>query len=221
MEVRDTKVDLGFSCKCDVGKAKHLMGSYFMMFNPSPNQIISSLLPLEESYDEYIARCKKKYKGNVIRDARKADKLGCSCRRFVWDAYISDISKINRSMSVRCGGVMRDSYLGEPSSLKCGIKPWSLECDQHWDIPYGIFYEGRLIAYIKLKRVKDLVLYSQILGHGKYLRQGIMYNLHFAIRRWLDPTDDKYIMYAGHFDGGKGLLLWKKKTLFEPHRIFI
>ena len=108
---------------------------------------------------------------------------------------------------------------------------------------WGVFDANNsndLVGYVQLKRHGDLALYSTILGHGSYLRRGIMPHLHLSImsnvlwvnsKPWVDKLGDeisglapfdgiKWLMYAGYYDGGKGLNLWKKKAGFDPVMLF-
>ena len=83
-----------------------------------------------------------------------------------------------------------------------------------------VMVNQRLYGYIRLVRYKDLALYSQILGHGDYLRDGIMYLLHRYVsgRVW---DEVKYIMYGAHVSGTDGLKMWKKRMRFEPYNVYL
>jgi hypothetical protein len=73
-----------------------------------------------------------------------------------------------------------------------------------------------LVGYISLRRTGDIVCYSQILGHGDHLKQGVMVLLHHDVVQWLSEHTDsyaqglRYIMYGAVDSGGPGLMRWKK-----------
>ena len=112
------------------------------------------------------------------------------------------------------------------------------QCSLHYpSIMMGVFTEKdghrqgeitthrQLVGYISLFRVGNIMLYSQILGHGDHLKKGIMYLLHLEIMMsLLHPVAEHYdgidyLMYAAWKSGTEGLQYWKKLCLFEPMRL--
>jgi hypothetical protein len=206
-----TYIDLGLDCDCTNAKGEKLLGRYV------DGPIVSSLLSLEESYEEYLARCRKKSKGAAMRQAKKADNLGCKYHTFDFNNYLFDVYAINTSKEIRCGKPMTPAYHRTADQLRRpSPRDW---CEYHWLIPFGVFFNDTLLAYTLIKRNKDIALYSTILGHGDYLKHGVMHRMHLAIREHLDQSDIKFIMYAGHESGTEGLKLWKKNLLFQPHQL--
>lgn len=225
--------------------AEHLLGMgesercYLGVGAVRDNQLIVACINLRDlTYENYLTKVRKKYKGNVIREARKADKLGYVCKPFVRKLFIPDIVVINHSKEVRSCGIMPASYrrtIDDLGGAPCRFVDLELPvCSEHYGIMWGIFApepgyrqgsvltNERLLAYIRLRRIGNFATYSIIIGHGDYLQQGIMYRLHFTIMEWLCHRDNKYaqgldvLMYAGFYDGSDGLILWKKKTGFAP-----
>lgn len=225
--------------------ADHLVGMgeserrYVGVGAASGGQLIVACIDLRNlTYEGYLAKLKKRYKGNVVRDAKKADKLNYVCKPFVRSLFVPDIAEINHSKEVRSCGVMTAGYrrtideLGGAPTRFMEMKYPS--CLVHYGISWGIFapepgyMQGsvvtneKLLAYIRLRRIGNFATYSMIIGHGDYLQHGIMYRLHFAIMEWLCQPDNRYaqglevLMYAGFYDGNEGLTLWKKKSCFEP-----
>lgn len=225
--------------------ANHLLGTgesgrqYIGVGAARDNQLIVACIHLRNlTYESYLAKVRKRYKGNVVRETRKADKLGYVCKPFVRKLFIPDIVSINHSKEVRSCGLMPASYRRTIAEL--GGAPHQFvemelpTCAEHYGIMWGIFVpepgymqgpvitNERLLAYIRLRRIGNFATYSMIIGHGDYLQHGIMYRLHFAIMEWLFQKDNQYaqglevLMYAGFYDGNEGLSLWKKKTCFEP-----
>lgn len=218
---------------------KRLVGRFIAENEPTDDQIVVAAIDLRDlSYEDYIASVKKRYKGNVVRDARKSDKAGFICRPFPRALFLPDIVEINHSKDERCGKPMREAYLKSLEEMggppRKHVELESPDCPVHYDRWWGIFApeEGyqqgevttneKLLAYIDFRRLGDLAIYSLILGHGDYLKHGVMYRLHFAIMEWLCARESDLtrgvtaLMYAGFYQGGHGLQLWKKKTCFEP-----
>ncbi|SFH81287.1 hypothetical protein SAMN05192551_103135 [Tindallia magadiensis] len=205
-----------------------------------PEQIQMALINLEEfgDFEEYLSESKKKHKGSSVRHAKKSSREGYYCKPFNYSLFIPDIVEINHSKEIRCGRKMSDSYRRSIDEL--GGAPQNFfefqwpKCPVHYDLWWGVFEERKgyeqgevitgekLLAYIRLRRNGNYALYGQILGHGDYLNKGIMYYLHFHIMEWLltskssHAMDIQYLCYAGYNQGGDGLKLWKKKTLFTP-----
>ena len=209
---------------------------------------IAAYLDLNQwaTYQDYIHACKKKHKGSALRHASKAAREGFLAKIFSWPMHIPDVVEINHSKEIRCGKPMREGYLrsveemgGYPEKRTVYQNP---PCRLHHVVPWGVFKREKgykqgeiqtnekLLAYIKFLRLGEMVLYTMILGHGDYLKYGIMYFLHFNIMRWVYLTKGqekylthgiRYIMYAQYFSGNQGLRQWKHKTLFEPARLIV
>lgn len=221
-----------------------LIGRYIGVRQPFDGQIIAACLNLRGlTYEDYILRIKKQYKGAALRHANKADREGYTCKPFVKELFIPDIVEINHSKNVRSGGPMRESYLRSVEGMG-GIAIKYIEmklpdCPVHYDYWWGIFSKipgykqgglvtnEKLLAYIRLRRNGNYSLYAQILGHGDYLKYGIMYRLHFSIIEWICHGGNgcalglEYLIYAGYRQGKEGLKQWKKKILFKPVHLVI
>lgn len=219
--------------------ANRLVGRYIGVEAPVEDQIPAAVIDLRGlTWDDYLGVVKKRYKGNVVRDARKSDKQGYRCRPFARALHVPDLVAINHSKDERCGKPMKETYLKSVSEMGGAPKRHHEvpvpECPCHYDRWWGVFepVEGytqgevvtdeRLVAYIDFRRVGEFALYSLILGHGDYLKHGVMYRLHFEIMQHLLAREDaatrgiEQLMYAGFYQGGDGLQRWKKKTAFEP-----
>jgi len=222
---------------------------------PSPDLLDSTgfdfaaIVDLDDwpDFATYQAAVKRTHKGRALRHARKSDRAGYYCKPFPWRRHVPDAHEINTSKEIRCGKPMRPGYLtpidkmgGYPND-RTPTEFVPGPCPLHHFIPWGVFqpvkpyFQGtvqtdeQLLAYIKFKRIGEMALYTQILGHGDYLADGIMYRLHLAIMEWmLDPARDhreitdgiRYIVYAQYFCGNRGLRQWKKKLLFQPARLY-
>lgn len=202
-------------------------------------QIIAAVLPISDhNFSDYEDRIRGVSKGAALRQARKSRREGIVCEPFDRRLHIPDIHEINTSMVRRSGGVMRRGYMASVEDL--GGAPdrnykWGLPaCRAHYDLWWGAFitsvgyYQGdvqtdqKLIAYIKFRRIGSVGLYSMILGHGEYLKHGVMQQLHLDLFQFLLGENRQltegleYIMYAGYYQGGDGLRRWKKNLCFIP-----
>lgn len=217
---------------------RRMVGRYVGRDSTFRRQIESAVIPLRGlDFDDYMARVKQVHKGAALRQARKADRAGLHCRRFVWKNFIPDIVEINTSMEVRSGGEMKPAYhrsveeMGGPPTRRAPLN--EPECPVHCMHCWGVFEprpghrqgdivtDEKLVAYIKFKRQGSLAIYTSILGHGDYLKLGIMYRLHYAIMEWVASELDgplrglDHLLYGAMESGAEGLQQWKKRCLFE------
>jgi hypothetical protein len=222
---------------------KRMVGQYVSIPNRGVcAKLVSAVIDLS-CYDgeSYFSAARKVHKGAAIRQAKKSDREGYICHQFVWRNYIPDVVEINNSMEVRSGGVMRDAYRRDVDELGGPpVKLHSLKapaCPVHHTYCWGIFKpeEGykqgevvtneKLLGYIKFKRNGNFGLYTSILGHGGYLRDGIMHRLHHDIVRWIYSEREgvmmglDYIVYGAIDSGNEGLKQWKRRALFESRML--
>ncbi|OEF96831.1 hypothetical protein [Desulfuribacillus alkaliarsenatis] len=216
-----------------------LVGRYIGLGEPFDKQIVAAMLNVNKlNFEEYIQKVKKKNKGSALRHAKKSERKGYICKPFAYDLFIPDIVEINHSKEMRCGRPMTEQYrrsideLGGAPEKYIDVK--LPNCPVHYDMWWGVFQpltgykqgdivtNEKLLGYIRLRRNGNYALYAQILGHGEYLKQGIMYYLHFDIMRSISDLKNIYtkglehLIYAGFYQGKEGLQQWKKKMLFEP-----
>lgn len=216
-----------------------MIGRYVRAGSDDDLPVRSAVIDLRElDFVEYMDAVKRVHKGAAVRHAHKADRLDLVCRQFVWRNRIPDIVEINNSKDVRCGGPMTRAYRrsidelgGAPTTFAQLVVP---ACYLHCCYCWGIFLprvghrqgnlpiDDQLIAYIKVKRQGNLGIYTSILGHGDFLRFGIMYRLHFAVMQWIARERDhgvltglEHLMYGADESGGPGLRQWKKRCRFQ------
>ena len=226
------------SCQNRIKEININLGKYVTTGNPFRKQVVTAILSVPLSLDDYVRQMRKVHKGNALREVKKADKKEYKCGLFQLQNHIVDFVEINQSKEIRQGRKMTKSYHknindygGLPDKI---LQIKHSECPLHFSQWMGIFkpIEGykqgtllvgkKLVGYINLIRHGEIILYSSILGHGDYLNDGIMYLLNHKTVEWvikletLEEKRLKHIMYAGYFDGTDGLQKWKKRTLFEP-----
>lgn len=222
---------------------ERMIGRYVGMPGGPPPPITAAVLDVRGiDYEAYMASLRKIHKGAAVRQSRKCDRAGFVCERFAWRNHVPDVVDINRSMEVRSGGEMRDAYRrsveemgGAPSRWQ---EPTTPECLLHGMWNWGVFeprpghrqgevvMDRRLLAYVRFKRQGSLGIYTQILGHGDHLGEGIMFRLHYAIMEWIAANPEEvpgltHILYGAISDGNDGLKMWKKRCGFEPARLVL
>ena len=226
--------DLKLDCPCSLTKdGIAFKAKYF------DNGVVTAILPLQKypSYNAYLGACRKVYKGNAVRDMLKAKNLGYSWGQFPYKMHLPDIVEINHSKEMR-GGIPMQGHYQQGLDEKGGApdKEHTLDpihCLIHWTSWFGVWksildykqgdirVDKKLLAYTQIKRVGETLWYNMILGHGDYLRDGVMYFLHCELVRFLLEIKNplmkgvKWLTYAGYY-GTPGRMLWKKKMLFEP-----
>jgi len=193
------------------------------------------------SMDGFISQCRKVHKGNAVRDAIKAEKLGYYSKFFDLGSYIPDFVAINISAPNRGGQPMTPFYTRTVE--ECGGYPSRIAPEQiprqaaSWRRMFGLFrkLEGhrqgevasdeQLLAYMSLRRWGSFSFYGAFIGHADHLDEGIMYKMHFDLIRILmaaredtsgaDPSLEclKGIRFIGYTDyyGIRPSLLMWKK----------
>lgn len=170
---------------------------------------------------------------------RKANRLGFTAHQFVHANFVPDIVEINFSKPVRCGREMAPSYRrtvedfgGFPRGRK---QPTPVTTPYNNSYLWGCFspcedytqgdiiMNEKLVAYISYVVIGELGVFSMILGHGDYLRFGVVPFLALKIikwtYRWLPKT--QYVMYGQWGSGGERLDQWKRHMLFSPTKITV
>jgi hypothetical protein len=226
------------SCQDHIKQIDYNLQKYVTKRKPFRKQKVSAIQLVPLSLVDYIKGMRKIHKGNAVREVQKAEKKNYHCEIFHVQNHIEDFVEINHSKEIRQGKKMTKSYqkdIRDYGGLPKTIQPMETpECPVHFSQWIGVFkpMEGhkqgeilvgkQLVGYINLIRLGEIILYGSILGHGDYLKDGIMYLLNHKAIEWILTSDKsknqriKYIMYAGWNDGTEGLQKWKKRTLFAP-----
>lgn len=171
------------------------------------------------------------HKKNFQREAKRCEREGFFIKEINYHSYITEISEINRSKPIRCGREMKPDYLksidelgGQPKEL---MEPVNPSCRFHRGMFFGCFSkeagfwgDGKLVAYIGLNIYGDFVNYSMILGHGNYLKKGIMQFFHLKLLEFLKANGfSRYIIYYLYDTPEQNLVDWKRRAGFRPHKI--
>ncbi|WP_420137576.1 hypothetical protein [Sphingomonas sp.] len=186
-------------------------------------------------------RMLKARSSRTLSKIRRAQRMGYSARQFMLAQHVHDLHAIKTSMAFRAAGPVIDRWLLKPHHI---CRPASVPlavaapcCPVHWTIWWGVFApepghrQGgvetaeRLVAYVKLMRVGDVIHYTEIMGHRERLADGVMLLLHHQIVRWLIDAPEpaakgaRILLYGAAEHGGAGLLTWKKRAGFRPVKL--
>lgn len=166
-----------------------------------------SVQPVPESLDEWETE-----HGTASKRARRALKRGYYATRYRREQWTDHIHAINTSMDERQGRPMTSGY-----SVRQQVGPLpEYRCHRHAIRTWGVFAPSRdLVGYMTLYRVGELVLVSQILGHGDHLRNEIMWLL-FAVGLEGEVGNPGTVVYNRHDSGTDGLRWFKERLGFRP-----
>jgi hypothetical protein len=203
----------------------------------TPMLIALDRLPDLAAFDATL----KERSSRTLSKIRRAERMGYAVRPFRIESHVADMHAIRTSMAFRAAGPVFDRWFLKPGHIATPAReplPYVQPCcPVHWTIWWGVFApepghrQGevevgeRLVAYVKVMRIGDIVHYTEIMGHRDRLADGVMLLLHREITRWLidaaEPAAQgaKVLLYGAAEHGGTGLLTWKKRAGFRPGRL--
>ncbi len=201
----------------------------------------NAICVIPNSEEELVSRLKQTHSGTVmrwknspLREINKADKKGLFCEWFNYFNHIDEIVDINRSKNVRGGKKLSNFYVATRSDfgpeLKKQVPIEKNLCDYHQIMYWGVFEpeattnpttnirNKKLVGYIRAFRLNDFVWYNMIIGHGSYLKFGVMHKMHTDLLKhyFKSPNPPKYIAYGpANIETNQ----WKRKALFENSKV--
>jgi hypothetical protein len=167
----------------------------------------ASVLPLEDFADWRVQhRTARKRAGHATR-------LGYTAVRISRADYLDEIYAINTSLPARQGRRMTSVYRKRPKLSRLPDYP----CVRHRIDEWGCRRpDGTLVAYLVLYVCGELAMISQILGHGDYLADDVMYLLVAdALEHTLADAGALTVFYNRHDSGTDGLRYFKERLGFE------
>lgn len=173
---------------------------------------LGAVIELPETIDEYfkIIGCKSR---NMIR---KAKQNGFTIKKnWEFDDYIDDYHEIYTSKKIRQGKIMSSAKLEKPKKRGKLV----ISDNKYVNLlNYGCFIDNKLVAFMFPYVVNDTLNYSTGVGHGDYLKFGIMNLLIYSICEDIITNfkNIKYFLYIWWFSGEKGLRDFKKSMGFYP-----
>ncbi len=145
---------------------------------------------------------------------RKSIKRGYAFEEIDKNDFIDDIYEINTSATMRQGHKMGDSYIKK-------IEKYEHKSNFKY---YGILKDGKLHAYCDIGFYGEFALISRLLGHKKYLNDGIMYHMLISLaklifEKYKTNHQCRYIMYDTFFGASEGLKQFKNKLNYRPYKV--
>jgi hypothetical protein len=126
---------------------------------------VCSVLHLQHSLSDWLREHR-----TARKRAARCERLGYSFGEIERADYEDDVFEINTSKLERQGRPMSAGYTQRQSFGALPFQP----CERHRISSYGVLSPaGRLVAYLVVHRVGELVLISQILGHGDHEEYGV------------------------------------------------
>jgi hypothetical protein len=223
---------------CPLGKSAppRLISRYVgrSRWRPTPMVVDLAALPDPGAVEALIKAGSSRNAAKI----RKAKRAGFTVHPFWLPNHVEDVHAIKTSAAFRAAGPVLDRWFLKPGDIaEAATERWPIApptCPVHWGIWWGVFLpdpgrrqngvtvDERLVAFVKLMRVGDLLHYTEIMGHADFLKQDVMLLLHHEILRWLAARDEAHaqgartLLYGAAEHGGAGLLTWKKRAGFGP-----
>jgi hypothetical protein len=165
-----------------------------------------------EKFDTYYRHVNGK--NSAAYYARKATKRGYVFAEIDRNDHIEEIHRINMSAPVRQGREMSPAYRVKRSVYE---KESHMRC-------FGVKNKnGILVSYCVVGFYGEFALLSVLLGHKRYLNDGIMYLMITEVVRVLYkeyvPAGCNYLMYDTFFGASDGLRRFKSRLGFEPYNV--
>jgi hypothetical protein len=177
-----------------------------------------ALCPLPRTFDEYFMGIE----GSARRNFRKSEKNGYSFRFIDPNEHLFEMHEVVTSTDERQGKMSEEL-------LNAGIRkitdPASTT-DDHAYPYFGVFRRmengsEKLVAYACCLVAGDACMLEHIFGHAKYQQDGIVPMLIIGIAKHLFEKHPKvkFFLFERYYGAGETLRRFKKKLLFNPHRI--
>lgn len=170
-----------------------------------------SLIAIDQfsSIESYLSSINGK--NSAAYFSRRCEKMGYTLKKINPNDELESIYKINTSSQERQGRKMGKSYLNR-------VDHWPNDEVNQW---YGIYSsDGRLVAYMWLYLVGEMVLINRILGHKDHLKNNVMYLMTTkVIAGFINSNKIKYVMYDTFGRSENGLVLFKKRIGFKPYTV--
>jgi hypothetical protein len=166
----------------------------------------AALLSLDEFNDVEGYLATRRY---ARRRVRRAERVGCTYRLFDPEERRTELLNIRTSLPVRQGRPMDEEFIDPDAVFETGPR-----------IEYlGVFKEDALVAYSELEYAGEVVVMSDLFGHGGHLNDGIMFLLVAGVVDHVkrERSGIRYVLYDMYFGAGAGLRAFKTNAGFRPH----
>ncbi len=146
--------------------------------------IPTAILKIPETEEKYLSMIKSQSRNKI----NKAIKNNIVCKNFVWNDFLDDIYEIHKSKAFRQGKLMSKSYLEYPKSFND-------ENELAEVIHLGAFQNEKLVGYVEWFRWGNFAATNRLLGHGDFLKLGIMNLLFFESCKFSLKNNIEYLAY--------------------------
>jgi hypothetical protein len=191
--VRPTEISLEVCCRDDV--CANLAGPLQRQLAHG-NYGLCAVMEIPDSIENWKAEHR-----TARKRAQRASNRGYYVTEFKREHHEDEIHAINTSKSERQGRPMSEGYTERQSFPPLPDYP----CERHHIRTWGVFTaDSLLVGYLIFYRCGDLVLVSQLLGHGDYEKDDIMFLL-FAVALDAEVGNPGFVVYNRWDSGTKGL----------------
>lgn len=184
------------------------------LYNGTP-----AMLRIPESHANYLEKIGDKAR-NMIR---KAQRQGYAYRKVNPDDYLDDVLAVRTSDPERQGKPIPDYYKVRPVQMI--DEPFRNGCSLHGEDFFGVFKDGKLVAYTTIFFYGELGQVNHILGHAEHLQEGVMNLLVsemvrevIAHRSWVRAIN---YLYPHGSKVNTGIGLFKRSIGFQPERVLV
>ncbi len=146
--------------------------------------IPTAILKVNKTEENYLKSIKSQSRNKI----NKALKNNVVCRIFNWNDFLDDIYEIHKSKVFRQGKKMSESYLKFPEKIND-------ENESAEIFHIGAFQNGKLIGYIEWFCWGNFAATNRLLGHGDFLKLGIMNLLFFESYKFSLKKNIEYLAY--------------------------
>lgn len=183
----------------------------FPCFRQLRHGVALCMLPCR--FDDYFMEIE----ASARRNYKKAIRNGYQFARLDYNAHLEDVAEIWRSAETRQGAMPRFYLEQGPRPHRNPPSRTSIH-----DYPYfGVFKDGRLVAYAGALVSGDIFMIEQIFGHAGHQANGVVPMLVIAMGQsiYSDYPRVKFYAYGTYFGAGESMRRFKRKLLFYPHRV--
>jgi hypothetical protein len=190
----------------------HMTHCYIKYYKDNILPVIGAILEYPKTSEEYYNLISKSQRRMIRKSIKNKFKI---VKNFQHDDYLDDIYKINTSKECRQSRPMSTKYTEYPK--KFGKEIFSKSKYYNF-FRYGCFIDNKLVAYCFPYICNETIFINKVLGHGEYLKYGIMNLLFYEIGKDMieNYKNIKYFFYLDWFSDTGSLTQFKKSMYFRP-----
>lgn len=172
-----------------------------------------ALARLPDSFDTYFMSIE----AAARRNCKKAQRNGFTFSRIRYNDFLADVAEIRRSAEYRQGRMPEELLIGEVAPTNNPASTTAMH-----DYPYfGVQRDGKLYAYAGCLIAGEICLIEHIYGHARHHSEGIVPMLIISIAEHLLERHPavKFFAYDTYYGAREEMRRFKRKFLFNPHRV--